>query len=556
MAGGKETPRQKLIGLMYLVLLALLALQVGAEIMTKFAQLNDSLDLFVKESQTKSKAILSNIAEKVAERGNRPDEAKALASAQELNKRSEALIGWIEDVKKELITKTGGVDPETGAYAGMKDTDVGSALLIGEGDKTNGKGYDLKKKLNDYIAYLNKVSSEVSKATNSKAKVYPKLALDGKEDPLFVHQSGKKKGREKVEGAKTKDFAHLNFDHTPMIASLAFLTEKQSKVSAYEGEILAQLKGSVGASDFKFDNVFAMALPESKVVAAGTKYKAQMFISASSSSIVPTMKFAGKDVKVDAAGRGAIEFKASGGKYDKEGKAKKTWKGEITIPKPTGGGDTTFVLNEEYFVTKPVIQVQSASISALYKDCGNQLNIQVPALGSSYNPSFSAPGAKVIKNAKKKGYITVIPTAANINLTVSSGGSKIGTEKFKVQLVPKPDVVAYYKGKPVDMKRGIKGCPRSIDMRAIAENNFKQQLPKDARFKVTKWEATLVRGRRPVMPKKSFTSGKGNFAPFVQAAKPGDRIMIEVLKVKRLNYQNRKLDVKIPTTIINIPLTD
>ena len=58
------------------------------------------------------------------------------------------------------------------------------------------------------------------------------------------------------------------------------------------------------------------------------------------------------------------------------------------------------------------------------------------------------------------------------------------------------------------------------------------------------------------MPKKSFSSGKGALSAFVGSAKPGDRIMIEVLKVKRLNYQNRKLDVKIPATIINVPLTD
>jgi hypothetical protein len=71
MAGGKETPRQKLVGLMYLVLLALLALQVGSEIMVKFQQLNDSMQFLVKESQQKSKMILANIDEKVKERGNR-----------------------------------------------------------------------------------------------------------------------------------------------------------------------------------------------------------------------------------------------------------------------------------------------------------------------------------------------------------------------------------------------------------------------------------------------------------------------------------------------------
>lgn len=552
MAGGKETPRQKMVGLMYLVLLALLALQVGAEIMVKFAQLNDSLSLFVSESQTKSTAILSNIAEKVVERGNQKDEKAALESAKSLNSKTSSLIKWIEDVKEEMIKETEGRD-ENGNIVGVKDTDKSSKILLGVGDKKDGKGYDLQKKLDAYINYLNKVAIDVAKATGEKPKVYPSLALDGKDDPIFVDQ---KTGKEKIEGAKAKDFPTLNFDHTPMIASLAFLTEKQAKLATYEGEILGKLKGVVGASDFKFDNVFAMALPESKIVAAGTEYKAQMFISASSTGMKPKMKYGGKTLPV-VGGKGEIKFKVQpAAKYDADGKAEKTWKGYITIPHPVTGADTTFELIEKYFVTRPVIQVQSASISSLYKDCGNELNIQVPALGASYNPSFSATGAKVIKNPKKKGYITVIPSAATVSLGVSSGGSKIGTEKFKVRLVPKPDIVAYYKGKPANLKTGIKGCPRSLDIRAIPESNFASQMKKDARFKVTKWEATLVRGRRPVLPKKTFSSGKGALAAFVSSAKPGDRILVEVLKVKRLNYQNRKLSVNIPATIINIPLTD
>ena len=551
MAGGKEKKKKKMIGLMYLVLLALLALQVGAEIMIKFAQLNTSLHLFVVESQEKSAGVLSNIADKVAERGNQKAEKDALESANALHGKSTVLIKWIEDLKDKMIHDTGGI--EEGIIMGAKDADVSSTILLGQGEKKDGMAYDLKKKLNAYVTYLNTVSEHVAIATGDPAKVYPMLALDGKDDPIFYD---KKKKKEIIEGSKTKDFAVLNFDHTPMIASLAFLTEKQAKIATYEGEILGKLKGVVGASDFKFDNVFAMALPESKVVAAGTKYEAQMFISASSSGMTPKMTFGGKEIAV-VGGKGSIKFKASGGKYNKEGRAEKSWKGTITIPHPVTGADTTFELHEKYTVTKPVIQIMSGSISTLYKDCGNQLNVQVPALGEDYKPSFTAGSGNMVKtNSKKRGYITVIPTAAKVKLTVKSGGATIGHQDFKVRLVPTPTITAYYKGKPVDLKRGVKGCPRSIEIKAIAEPGFKAQLPKDARFGVSKWEATLVRGRRPVMGKKAFSSGKGALSAFVQSAKPGDRIMIEVLKVKRRNYLGKNLNVKIPATIINIPLTD
>ena len=78
------------------------------------------------------------------------------------------------------------------------------------------------------------------------------------------------------------------------------------------------------------------------------------------------------------------------------------------MPKPTGDGDTTFTVKGEYIVAKPVIDVKSASVSALYYNFGNDLNIQVPALGANYKPSFKASGADFI-NGKDKGAIIVIP---------------------------------------------------------------------------------------------------------------------------------------------------
>jgi len=402
---------------------------------------------------------------------------------------------------------------------------------------------------------LNEVSKKVSQAKGeTTSKTYAPLALDGKDDPIFVEQEGNKKGKEKIEGSKTKDFAHLNFDHTPMIASLAFLTERQARVATYEAEILEQLKSMVGASDFKFDKVFAMVNAESKVVAAGTEYAAKMFISASSDAIVPTMTFRGSKISVKG-GIGEVKFKASAGSYDAEGKSKQTWQGTITIPKPTGSGDTTFKVTEEYIVSKPVIQVQSASVSALYKNCGNELNIQVPALGALYDPSFNATSAQVQKGPRT-GLVTIIPTGKTVDITVSSGGSVIGTESFKVREVPKPTIVAYANGKPVDQKQGmVAPGPRAIDLKAIADQSFKEFLPKDARFRVSKWEVMLVRGKRPVT-RQTVSSDKADLSSFAAQAKPGDRILIEALKVQRQTYLNAVEDVEIPTTIINIPLTE
>ena len=583
MAGGKETPRQKLIGMMYLVLLALLALQVGAEILVKFFELNQSLSSFTQDSQGKSEQLLSVITKKVSERGNKKEEAAALKDANKLHKASTSLISYVDSLKTAMITLTGGYMEDGITPAGMKNTDAPGMLFLGD-NKGTPLGKELESKFDAYIDETNTIYSHVLKAIHAykeessiskenpvrkgeavwataykklmyatdsvitvapskdssgyRSSYYPSMTLNGKEDPNFMNNEDQKK----------KSWLELAFDHTPQIACLAFLTEKQSKIAAYEGEILAQIKNSVGASDFKFDEVFAMALPNSNVVAAGMDYEAQMFITASSTSITPTMKFQGKEIAVDGNGRGSVKFRASGGSYDKDGRVKKTWKGEVTIPKPTGGGDTTFFLNQEYTVTKPVIQVQSGSVSALYKNCGNDLKILVPALGSSYKPVFGISGGGTARPGRNVGDVTIVPTGKKATITVSSGGSTIGSETFQVRPIPKPELVILASGKEVkaaNFKNGM-SCPRSLNIKIKPEPTFAGFLPKDANYYVEEFEVLLAAGKRPLGKKEIKNSGKKNMsstakiADLASKAKEGMRLIIEVKTVSRKNFQNKK----------------
>ena len=105
----------------------------------------------------------------------------------------------------------------------------------------------------------------------------------------------------------------------------------------------------------------------------------------------------------------------------------------------------------EYFVAKPVIQVQSASVQALYLNCGNELQINCPQLGSAYSPTFTASGANTIKGAKT-GQVTVVPNSADVKLNVYNSGNLLGTENFKVRRVPKPEIKLYNRGKGSEYK--------------------------------------------------------------------------------------------------------
>ncbi|GAB3824177.1 hypothetical protein GCM10028895_32100 [Pontibacter rugosus] len=275
-----------------------------------------------------------------------------------------------------------------------------------------------------------------------------------------------------------------------------------------------------------------------------------MFIAASSNNITPKMSFQGKTVKVEN-GLGKVEFVAAASQYDADGNSKQTWKGQVTINQ--NGKDTTFTVTEDYVVAKPVIQVQSASVQALYFQCANELNIQVPALGAVYDPSFSASGGSAVKGAKK-GEVTIIPNSTEVTINVSSGGNAIGKETFKVRPIPKPEIVALVNGKPVDVKRGVPAQSfRAVEIQAVADEGFKQLLPNEARYRVTKWRAFLVRNNQPV-DQGEFSGPTANLTSFASKANKGDRVVIEVVDVKRLNYKGQAVDVNVGSPNFNVPL--
>ena len=168
--------------------------------------------------------------------------------------------------------------------------------------------------------------------------------------------------------------------------------------------------------------------------------------------------------------------------------------------------------------------------------------MQVPALGAAYNPSFRVKGGT--SQGGKGGKVTIIPTAPNVDLSVYSSGTFIGTQKFRVKSIPKPELVLKSGGKEIDLKRGVTNIPREITLNAVPDADFAQFLPEDARYRVTKWEVTLARGQRGIETKQ-ITTTKANLASFVSKARAGDRIVIEAKEIQRMNFKNERENVRI-----------
>ena len=519
MAGGKETPRQKMIGMMYLVLTALLALQVTSAILEKFVLLNNSLEQSTGSANRVNQETIEKIRAAVSKTGNRPADVAVLQQADQVRKKASDMMSQIDALKQQLITEAGGGTDEQGNIKNLSEEEKVAQILVG--NNRNGAAYKLQTTLNQF-------TDDMSKLGNAK---YAPMALDGKDDPIAQRSSEQ----------RTKDFATLNFAQTPVPAALAVLSQKQADVRRIEGEALDYLATKVGAQDVKFDRIAGMLSMESKVVVAGTKFKAEMFLAASSTGIQPRMSLSGGPVRMDN-GRGIIEFTAQGGSYDKDGLSKRVLTGSISYNAPDGTVKTVPV-RAEYAVAKPSYQVETGTMPPLYLGCENKLSIQSPQLGALWNPNFSADGAAVLQSGEK-GKITVVPNSANVSLNISNGGNLLGTERFRVNRVPRPTIEYLVGGRPATDPRGVPvGAARSLQVRAVADPSFAAFAPNDANFRVTGVTVNLARGTRRIAGPKTLGPGGGSLSDMAAEMEPGDRLTITLEGVQRRNFRGETSDV-------------
>ena len=527
MAGGKETPRQKMIGMMYLVLTALLALQVSNAVLEKFAIIYETLEELSATATTKNQKILSDL---IDEKGKSPDPkiVKALENSRQVRDLTKTTIESIEKLKGTMKSLSGTTEIDEKLI-----NDHSSKVATMMMSQPEGKAFE--KLLNDYVAKLRELSG-------LDAKALPNLAKPPKEIEVFA----------KDEDHANKDFLTFTFENTPVIAALASVTQMQTEVLDYETKALEALKAIAGANDVKFDKMVPMIRSKESIVAAGATYEADLFISASSTAFQPEMYMNGSKLPLfeeNGIKMGKIKFTASGGNYNKDGFAMKSFNVEIKLP------EQTLPKTVEYMVAQPTIKVTTGNAPTLYLNCGNNVTIEVPALGTSYNPSFSSSAAE-IRKGDKPGKVTIIPSARKIAVNVSNGGTPIGVQNFDVKLIPEPRFVAYIGNTPVDLRQGIKpNQVRSLRIVVEPDANFKEEVPKDARYNIKDME--VIMGAGPVAKAQiRATNGSPDLGAWSNSAKSGDRIVFSVREAVRKTYTDKdeKVSIKGSNGVVVIPV--
>ncbi len=428
MASGKLTPRQKMINMMYLVLTALLALNVSKEILQAFVVVNEGLERSNQTCALKTEGLYTAFdgQKNLDEERVRPYWDKA----QAVRKNSISLYTYIDTLKKQLMRITEGLDKRTAdtlslAFVNGKDNyDIPTEIMIGQSeDGSRGVSRDLKFKMEEYKKFLEAIISP-----EDKGKVYFSLNTS---DPKHSEEN--------------ENWEMYNFYHSPLAAVITNLSHIQNDVKNAEGDAVEYLFGKIHEDDFPFDTVAARVIAPTNYVLLGDEYKADVFVAAFSKTKDPEVKVGDYDLanKKFTGAADSIKVEKGMGKYtmktSREGIFK--WGGEVTMVSKKGR-KKTYPFVSEYIVAKPAAVVSPEMMNVFYMGLDNPVSVSVPGVANE-NVSVSINNGNITKLSNGKYVVKGVKQGkATISLTATlPGGEKrsMGAMEFRCKALPKPE---------------------------------------------------------------------------------------------------------------------
>jgi gliding motility-associated protein GldM len=491
-----KDPRQKMINFMYLVLTAMLALNVSAEILNAFNIVNNSINTSNKSITDKNNITYDQFEKQMAE--NAAKVGPLRAKAQEVKKLSSDMFTYIETLKETIIRESGGRDEE-GNIKSKDNLDAPTRVMDNQK-----KGPEMEKALKDlrekFLTFVD-----------------PKLkAQFDKTLPLRV-EVGKSTGDHDAGVPKTWTTYHFNM--VPTIAAVTILGKFQNDVKNSESLIIDDLFRQIDAQNFKFDKVRPFISLNSKNLMEGQTLTAQIAVGAYSSTVNPTIVVNGQTISA-SEGLGTFTMPVSG-------IGEKTIAGTITLPKPNGEMES-YNFNETYNVGASTTSISADKMNVLYIGLPNPISISAAGV-----PAESVNASINVGNIRKQGAGNYIVTVANpgraiINVIANVDGKSksLGSKEFRVKMIPDPV-----------LKVGVNksGIMKAADfkvqggLRADLEN-FEFE---GVKYDVVSYRVGIeARGRDYVEGEANSAYFPSNVVSAVRTLRAGDQVYFDNVKVK------------------------
>lgn len=518
MAGYKETPRQKMIGMMYLVLTALLALNVSKDILQAFVTVNDGLVQTNKTFEGKNQLLYSEFQRQMIaqEEKVKPYYDKA----QIAKKYADEMVDYIKNLMTDVVAYT---------EFGVKVMDDNShrnnpkwkqAYDINLNDVKKKDNYDkpivvlIPNQANEQTGRAYKLRMELDKFKSNMTDLLDPSQRE-QTDLGFHYERGFNK-----QYKREMSWEFNTFYHTVLAANVVIFNKMIAEVRNAESEIVAKLMSGIDLKSFKFDKIDAAIVPNSMMIPQGSQYEATLFVAALDTKTPIRAVINGQTVTGDS---GKVVFRTpSGG----EGDHKVT--GQIFIFDPTSGKEVPYDFNTSYSVFKPTATVAATRMNVFYRDLDNPVSVSVPGV-SHGNVTVTMTGGTLVSQGS--GNFIVKPGAgrdATINVSAKIGDKvqSMGSFPYRIRNVPPPTpLFAGSKGGNIN-KQQILTMP-------VATAILEEFLFEGVTFTVVSFNF-VIREKSGILTSLPQRGNRldGAAVAKVQAASRGERIFIEEIRAQ------------------------
>jgi len=525
MGGGAGlSPRQKMINMMYLVLIALLALNVSKEVLDAFVLINHGLVRTTENFAEKNDKIYANFEKAAAENSRKAGPWKQ--KAFEVKDKAEGIFQYLQDLKVELIIRIEGLDASERELALEKmetkegvenksDTDIPATLMILEGRAA---------KLKSEIANFREFMVQFVKPKHEEFKLSIMNSLDTSDPPA------------KDDGTH-HSWESEYFEHLPAIAVLCNLSQMQSAVRNAEAEIIAYLEQEIDAGSLKFNKVEAIVIPEKTYVTQGDTFRADVFLAASDSLTAPVVTIGDYDTVGASDYQMVGEFdslliEAGRGKMRVAAKEIGIHKWSGVVYQKTTEGTKAYPFKSSYQIAEPSISVSPDKMNVFYIGPDNPVTVSVSGFAANMvKPSLSGVRGSIRKARKDGEYIVTVSNTGKckirVDAEISPGKFKnMGAKEFRVKRPPPP----------ISSFMGIEGEGNITPGKLKAGQGIQAKMKNfdfELKYRVTSFDLSVDVGGglfQTIPAKNNRLNDK--MKSYLKKAKKGQRIIIENVKAK------------------------
>ena len=397
------SPRQKMINLMYVVLMAMLALNVSTEVLNGFSIVEESIRRTSANAAKENKVIYDNFE---AQLKANPAKVKAwFDKAQTVKKMSDSLYNLAEELKLAIVREADGDDADVHNIIAKDNLEAANQVMLAPG---RGRGGELFNAINSFRSRI--------------------LAMV--DDPEQIISSNLTTDIPKNAVTMGKNWQEYMFEDMPTAGAVTLLTKLQSDVRYAEGEVLHKLVSNIDVKDIRVNSLNAFVIPNAQTIVRGDKFSARIVMAAMDTTQVPDIYIGNRKMEL----RDGLYETVCG----------KT--GDFTlagfIETVNGSGERVRRdFSQKYSVVDPSATVSADLMNVLYAGYSNPISVSVP--GVPLNKITASMTGGTLQPVGMGKYIArPAKVGQNVTITVSSINTgrpqQMGQFTFQVRKLPDP----------------------------------------------------------------------------------------------------------------------